>query len=72
MTKSTTFQVWGKPPPSVWNALTEAQRKALDRYIDKTIIEPTYRIAYDCGFEAGQKKLPTTRRSIVGPAGWTR
>jgi hypothetical protein len=60
--KARIVDVWGKPPPSVWNALTERQQKALERYIDKRVIEVCYRIAYDCGLQAGRKpKRPHPR-----------
>jgi len=50
---ATTFQVWGKPPPSVWDTLTPRQRRSLDVYINLRIAGPCYRIAYDCGYADG-------------------
>lgn len=58
---ATVFQVWGSLPPSVYAALTDRQRRALEKYIEKNIIQQCYRIAYDCGHEAGRKELPTKR-----------
>lgn len=50
---ATTFQVLGKPPPSVWDALTTRQRRSLDQYINRRVVERCYRVAYDVGYDAG-------------------
>ena len=51
--RADTFDVFGKPPDIVGNALRPRATNALKRYVDR-VVKKVYRIAYDAGRHANQ------------------